>query len=80
MTGPVVRLALSLQRQLKEARRRNTILSCAYARVVTQRDVLSRELEQVRRDCDLLALCAKDRQLALSLVRDSHTISKLEET
>ncbi len=42
--------------------------------------VLSRELEQTRRDADLLALCARDRDTALALIRDSRRIAHLEET
>ena len=79
MKGPLMRLALRLQRDLTEQRRRNTILSCAYTRVLMQRDVLSQQLEQTRRDCEILALSARDRDAALAFLRTAHDIDQQEE-
>lgn len=80
MTGPVVRWAFSLRRQVHILRAANTTLRLAVARKEQTIGVLSRDLAQARRDCELLALGAKDREGALAFLRDSHTISKLEET
>ena len=40
--------------------------------------VLSHKLQQARRDADLLALMARDRQAALSFIRDAHQIEALD--
>ena len=79
MKGPLLRLALRLQRDLTEQRRVNQRQAVAYARVLVRCDVLSRELEATRRDVELLALMAPDRRTALGFVRDQHTIEKLGE-
>ena len=44
-----------------------------------QNDVLATQLQQARRDCDLLALMCPDRAVALGFVRDAHQIGRLEE-
>lgn len=79
MTGPVLRWALSLRRQLTITRAANTTLRLAVARKEHTISVLSQQLEQTRRDVELLALMAPDRKAALAFVRDAHTIERLEQ-
>lgn len=79
MTGPVLRWAFSLRRQVHILRAANTTLRLAVARKEQQLDELSRKLEQTRRDADLLSLMARDRAAALEFVRTAHAIELLEE-
>jgi len=76
MTGPILRWAFSLRRQVHILRAANTTLRLAVARKEQTISVLSHQLELVRRDADLLALMARDKQAALAFIRTAHEIDR----
>ena len=61
----------TLRQELSEQRIRNLSLEHRLA-------VALRERDQARRDCELMALCAKDRAGALAFLRDAHRIDRGE--
>lgn len=73
------RAAAELRRQLNISRAAHTAALMAVARQERTITVLSQRLQQVKRDCELLALSAKDRDAALAFLRTAHDIDKQQE-
>lgn len=81
--APVLRWGLRQQRAAADLRRRLHISRAAHAaallavaRKEAQIAELSQQLQQTRRDAELLALGSRDRDTSLAFLRDAHRIDQ----
>jgi hypothetical protein len=78
--APITRLVLQQRRKIADLRARCERLAVHVIHLGERVEVLERQRDQARRDSELLALCARDREVALGILRDAHGIQGLDET